>query len=146
VHDGLGRAISTWTGTDDTGWSDTSAPGSNTNMTQVSANQYDGGAFGDSTLTQTTLFPGGGLPNRVTQTLYDFRDRPTYAETGVGGAAGTHQPITNFQYDNLNERTDVTVYDGDGTASLTMQLAATKSPSTGRSITPPTTTCTTART
>ena len=61
----------------------------------VSQNVYDGGNVGDSTLTQQTLFPRDGSPNRVNQFFWDWRDRPVAGKWGVQASEtdGTHRPI-----------------------------------------------------
>ena len=66
VYDDLGRVVSEWIGTDDTPTSGTWSPSNTvgTNMTMVLANQYDGGNVGDSNLTQTTQYGGGGEPEQ----------------------------------------------------------------------------------
>ena len=49
---GLNRAVSSWVGTDDTGWTQTDPSGggaSGNNMRKVSENEYDGGASATAT-------------------------------------------------------------------------------------------------
>jgi YD repeat-containing protein len=119
AYDSLGRAAAVFTGTSNTGYVSPASPGSN--LTEITSYQYDNNGVGDGNLTQTTQYPGTG-PNRVTQTAYDFRDRATVSEQGVGAATGTHPPVTVTAYDNLDEAITVQVYDGD-IASLTSQPA-----------------------
>jgi YD repeat-containing protein len=119
VHDGLGRVVSTWVGTNDTPASGWWSPDNNTapaNMVEVSANVYDNGGVGDGDLTQSTSFPGGGAAPRVTQYFYDWRDRAVATKQGVQAseADGTHRPIFYVQYDNLGEIVSREQYDGDG--------------------------------
>src|SRR5262249_28449036 len=107
VYDSLDRVVSSWVGTDDTPASGAWSPSNNTapsNMVEVSANVYDNGGVGDSNLTQTTDFPGGGAAPRVTQDFYDWRDRPVAEEYGVQAAedSTTHRPIYYDTYDNLD--------------------------------------------
>jgi RHS repeat-associated protein len=119
VYDGLGRVVSTWVGTNDTPASGFWSPDNNTppaNMVQTTANVYDNGGVGDSNLTQMTAFPAGGAAPRDTQSFYDWRDRQVAAKAGVQATEDTttHRPITNTTYDNLNEATSRSQYDGDG--------------------------------
>src|SRR5262249_7809953 len=106
VHDGLGRVVSTWVGTNDTpasgDWSPTNTT-SPPNTVQVRANVYDGGGVGDSLLTQVTAMPGGSAANRVTQSYYDWRDRLVATKSGVQGSedTSTHRPIFYRELDNL---------------------------------------------
>src|SRR5262245_9722412 len=68
VHDGQGRVVSEWVGTDDTPttgfWSPTNTAG--TNLVKVREYEYDGGGVGDGNLTKITAYPGGSAANRVT--------------------------------------------------------------------------------
>src|SRR5262249_49599121 len=119
VHDGLGRTVSTWVGTNDTPGSGYWSPTNNTspaNMVQVTANVYDGGGVGDSLLTQATAMPGGSAANRVTQYAYDWRDRLVASKAGVQTTedTSTHRPISYRELDNLGEVTAQEQYDGDG--------------------------------
>jgi RHS repeat-associated protein len=104
VYDGLDRVVSTWVGTADA------------NLVQVDANEYDSGGVGDGNLTQATQFPGGTAAPRVTQTFFDWRDRPVASKSGVQGGedTATHRPITYTEYDNLDESVAQELYDGDG--------------------------------
>ena len=119
VYDGLGRVVSTWVGTNDTSASGFWSPTNNTppaNMVETTASVYDNGGVGDSNLTQTTQFPGGGADPRVTQYFYDWRDRLVAEKDGVQSTEDTttHRPIIYTTYDNLNEATSRSQYDGDG--------------------------------
>jgi RHS repeat-associated protein len=118
VHDGLGRTISLWVGTNDTPtatWSPTNN-NSPANMVQMVGYQYDGGGVGDSDLTQITKYPGGSAANRVTNQYFDWRDRLVATKDGVQASEndGTHRPIIYNTYDNLDEVTEVQRFDGDG--------------------------------
>ena len=64
VYDGLGRVVSTWVGTNDTGATHTNPAGSGSpnNMIEVSAEQYDNGGVGDGNLTQETTTPTPAPP------------------------------------------------------------------------------------
>jgi YD repeat-containing protein len=76
VFDGQGRKISTWVGTDDTPESGSWSPTNNTspsNMVETESFVYDGGNPGDSDLTQTTQYPGGGATDRVADYWYNWR-------------------------------------------------------------------------
>ena len=77
-YNGLGYAASTWVGTNDTGWTATSAGG---NMVEVSENVYDNGGVGDGNLTQVTYFPGGSAAPRLTAVLLRLA-RPAGGDQG----------------------------------------------------------------
>jgi RHS repeat-associated protein len=120
VYDGRGDVLNTWVGTNDTPangqeWS----PSNNTspaNMTETTAYVYDNGGVGDDNLTQMTQYPGGGAAPRVTQYFFDWRDRQVADKDGVSASEndGTNRPIYYTTYDNLNEATSQSQYDGDG--------------------------------
>jgi uncharacterized delta-60 repeat protein/RHS repeat-associated protein len=119
VYDGLGRVLSTWVGTNDTPTSGEWSPTNNgapCNMVQVTANVYDNGGVGDSNLTQVTQMPGGSAANRVCQYFFDWRDRLVASKCGVQGTedSTTNRPIVYTTYDNLDEVTSTSQYDGDG--------------------------------
>jgi RHS repeat-associated protein len=123
VYDGLGRVISTWTGTNDSGATDQDPSGGgdpNNNMTQLSLNVYDGsgdvGGVGNSNLTQVTQFPNDGTPDRVTQNYYDWRNRLVATKAGVQSSEDTttHRPIIYTEYNNLSQPIAQEQYDGDG--------------------------------
>jgi YD repeat-containing protein len=125
VYDSLGRPISDWVGTNDTSMMGDWSPMNNmspANMVQLRSYQYDNGMVGDSNLTQVTDSPGLGQPDRVTQTWYDWRDRPVATKAGVQASEndGTHRPIVVTTYDNLDEAIQTQQYDGDG---VTPQIA-----------------------
>jgi RHS repeat-associated protein len=118
VHDGLGRTVSVWVGTNDSPaatWSPTNN-NSPANMVQTVGYQYDGGGVGDSDLTQETDYPGGSQANRVTNFYFDWRDRLVASKQGVQASEndGTHRPILYYTFDNLDEVTEVQRFDGDG--------------------------------
>lgn len=118
VRDGVGRVVSEWVGTDDTPtsgfWSPTNTTG--TNLVKVSEYEYDGGGVGDSNLTTVTEFPGGGATNRVTETLFDWRNRVVAIKSGVETteSTGVNRPLVTYTYDNLGQVTLTQMYDGDG--------------------------------
>jgi RHS repeat-associated protein len=125
VYDSLGRAVSSWVGTNDTPPSGEWSPSNNgapANMVQVSASAYDGGGVGDGDLTQLTQYPGLGAAARVSQNWYDWRDRVVASKDGVQGSEsdGTNRPIMVTTYDNRNEVTQTQRYSGDG---VTPQVA-----------------------
>src|SRR5207248_2603948 len=70
---------------------------------------------GNSDLTQLTLHPGLSQADRVTQFLYDFRDRQVVEKESVQASEGstTHRPIFYTVYDNMDEATRMYRYDGD---------------------------------
>ena len=121
LYDGLDRPVSTYVGTNDSTtngqpWSPGNAA-SASNMVLVSRNQYDGNGVGDGNLTQTTLYPDShAADNRVTQNVYDWRDRLVATKSGVQASEDTttHRPIYYYDLDNLDEVTAVSQYDGDG--------------------------------
>jgi RHS repeat-associated protein len=104
VYDGLSRIVETDVGTSDD------------NLVMTTQSVYDNGGVGDSNRTQFTQFPGGGADPRVTQNYYDWRDRLVAEKDGVqtNETDGTHRPIMYSTYDNLNEPTSRSQYDGDG--------------------------------
>ncbi len=116
--DGFGRVVSEWVGTDDvptTGyWSVTNLAG--TDMVKVAEYEYDGGGVGDGNLTKATAYPGLGAAPRVTQTWFDWRDRPVAVKASVEAAeaADVNRPITYTGHDNLGEVLSTERYDGDG--------------------------------
>ncbi len=139
VYDGLGRATSVWIGTNDAGATDSDPTGNHApgnNMIEVSANVYDGGGTGDSTLTQTTQYPHGtndtANPPRVRNMYYDWRDRLVYTKDGYQGSnedTSTHRPITYVTYDNLDEVTSTQRYDGDTINTVMFQNGVPQAPS-----------------
>jgi RHS repeat-associated protein len=111
VFDLRGLMESVWTGTNDTGAtsvhpSGDGAPGNN--MVTVMLNQYDEGSDGgNGNLTESRAPVDGDNDNdRVTQFVYDFRDR----RTQVKRHDGTRLLIDVSAYDNLNRVTLVTGY------------------------------------
>jgi RHS repeat-associated protein len=128
VYDGLSRIVSTWVGTNDTPGTGQWSPSNNTapsNMIQLTANIYDnntlGGAtqVGDGNLTQQIVSAGGSAPARVTESYFDWRDRPVASKQGVQASEDTttHRPIVYVTYDNLDQVVTQQQYDGD---SVTM--------------------------
>ena len=145
VYDGLGRVVSTWVGTNDTGatHSNPAGSGSPNNMIEVSAEQYDNGGVGDGNLTRMTVFPDSSTADaRVTEYAYDWRDRLVATKSGVQSSedSSTGRPIIINTLDNLGEVTAVSEYDGDGvtlsttapSASLLRAYVATAYDSQGR--------------
>ena len=123
IYDGLSRLVSTWIGTDDSttdGYKWTPANGSgSSNMTQVTANEYDNGGVGNGNLTKSTLLPGGGASPRVTQNFYDWRNRLVATKAGASATPSTedasvNRPLSFTDYDNLGRVIGQGVYDGDG--------------------------------
>lgn len=131
-YDSLGRAVSIWVGTDDTPtsgpWSVSNLTG--TNMTKVAEYEYDGGGVGDGNLTEVTQIPGGGAADRVTQTFYDWRNRPVAVKSGVEGSESTsvNRPIQYVDYDNLNQVVTTRLFDGD-TVSISSTADVPDAPS-----------------
>ncbi len=119
VYDGLGRTVSMWLGTNDTGAVNGDPTGGGTsgnNMQKVSENVYDNGGVGDGNLTQMTQYPGGSAASRVSQMYYDWRDRQVAGKTAVEGsesASDNTHFISYTDYDNLGEATAQSTYDGD---------------------------------
>ena len=133
-YDGLGRPVSEWVGTDDvptTGyWSVTNLAG--TDMVKVRDYEYDGGGMGDSDLTRATEYPGLGAAARVTQTWFDWRDRPVATKSGVEASESTsvNRPLSYAQYDNLGGVVSSEVYDGDA-VTITMAAGVPQRPAAG---------------
>jgi len=106
VYDGLGRVMSTWKGTDNTGWSHTNPAGSGSpnNMLKVSENIYDNGGVGDSNLTESRdVFGAGGSDFYATKYTYDFRNRMT-------GMRRPDKTAAAYTLDNLGQQTIVEGY------------------------------------
>ncbi|HZL35109.1 MAG TPA: hypothetical protein VFC78_07355, partial [Tepidisphaeraceae bacterium] len=131
VSDNLNRQVSQWTGTDDTTgvtgeWSPTNQ--GSANLLDIQDNYYDStgttSGIGDSNLTFTIQHPdNNSADDRVTQNLYDGRDREVASKDGVRMSSGTpyptgetdgvHRPIVYSVLDNLGEVSRVYQYDGD---------------------------------
>jgi YD repeat-containing protein len=113
TYDGLGRVVDTYVGTDDSGfW----GGGGSSNMVRVSEDQYDDNGVGDGDLTRETQYPDANpADDRVTQTAYDWRDRPVATKSGVQSSEDTttHRPIVYEDLDNLGQVIAVWQYDGD---------------------------------
>jgi YD repeat-containing protein len=119
TYDGFDRAIGSWVGTNATTSDGNPFNGNNAgtgnNMVELESDVYDNGGAGDSNVTTTTDYPGGGQPNRITQTAYDWRDRPVASESGIAtGDTTTPRSIAYTTYDNLDEPTERDTYDGTG--------------------------------
>lgn len=92
--------------------------------TGLTAGLSDLPGMGDSNLSQVTAHPGASQADRVSQMLYDYRDRPVFTKQALkmssgypspsGETDGVHRPATYTVYDNLNEATGVYQYDADG--------------------------------
>lgn len=65
----------------------------------------------DSTVTASL----SDVENRISQTVYDWRDRPIIS-LPPAGTGSTRSPFRVTTYDNLNRPTEVALYDGTGTA------------------------------
>jgi RHS repeat-associated protein len=118
VYDALGRVSSTWIGTDDMPTSGLFAPDNltGTNMVQLSEYEYDHGGVGDGNLTRSIQIPGGGLDDRVTDYLYDWRNRTVAVKAGEESTTedtDLNRAISYTEYDNLNHAIAQYVYDGD---------------------------------
>lgn len=106
VYDGLGRAVSTWKGTDNTGWTQTNPAGSggSNNMVKVSENIYDNGGIGDSNVTESrSVFGSGGSDFYATKYQYDFRNRMT-------DRRGADKVASKYTLDNLGQQTTIEYY------------------------------------
>ena len=110
VIDSRNNPIKVYVGTDDTGATDSDPTGggaAGNNMVIVTQSEFDGGtAGGDNNLTTLTQYVDAST-TRVTQLLYDWRDR----RTDIDGEVDFYQKVC---YDNLNrvvrtERFDTTV-------------------------------------
>lgn len=116
VYDGLGRVASTWVGTDDEPTSGYWSPGnrSGTNLTLVSANEYDAGGIGEGNLTAITNYPGGVAAPQITRQWFDWRNRLIIQKQGsdASGPAGTRRPTTYYTYDNAGHVLSTEQFDG----------------------------------
>ena len=56
-----------------------------------------------------------GAADRVTETLFDWRNRAVAVKSGVEASesTGVNRPLVVTTYDNLNQVTQTQVYDGD---------------------------------
>src|SRR5262249_40548776 len=123
-YDGLDRVVSQWIGTSDHPTLGDWSPDNNTapaNMVMVASYEYDGGNVGDGDITRIIQPAGGSAPTRVTQIYYDWRDRPVAGKAGVQASENdnTHRPLVYVDYDNLDEVTALSQYDGDGVTVTT---------------------------
>ena len=104
VYDGLGRVVSVWKGTNNTGWTQTDPSGggaTGNNMMEVSSNVYDNGTVGDSNLTASTQYSGSA--SYGTDYTYDWRDR-------MVAVRGPDNIVTKYTLDNLGEQTETDTY------------------------------------
>ena len=132
VYDDMNRELSRWVGLDDTptsgAWSPSNTTG--TDLVKVSQKEYDGGGIGDGNVTKVTQYPGGGAADRVTQTWFDWRNRPVVTKGGVESSEATdvNRPINYLDYNNLNQVTMARSFDGD-TVSITTTSGVPNAPS-----------------
>ncbi len=120
-YDQLGRTSSVWVGTNDNA--------DNTNMAKVASYEYDNGGIGDSNVTRTISYPTGIYDKQVTQTWYDWRDRPIAVKTGIQtGTVNTinqsendsvHRSLAYMTYNDLNQVISSLIFDGDNLNSST---------------------------
>ncbi|MGA2502327.1 MAG: hypothetical protein ABSH20_31680, partial [Tepidisphaeraceae bacterium] len=128
VLDDLGRTLSTWVGTNDSGATAADPTGNHAtgnNMVKVSEDQYDNGGVGDGNLTRAIVFPNGNTGERATLYYYDWRDRLVETKSGVTYTDSAYtttateyttdntHPISFTIYDNLDEAIETRAYDGD---------------------------------
>jgi RHS repeat-associated protein len=126
-HDGLGRQVATYVGTDDSTtdtlkWTPENASTSS-NMTLIATQEYDYGGVGNGNLTSTTQYPGGSADPRTTEYAFDWRNRLVITKAGATDAPGSedssvNRPLTYTDYDNLGRAIAQSVYDGDGVSIL----------------------------
>ncbi|HUO09004.1 MAG TPA: RHS repeat-associated core domain-containing protein [Phycisphaerae bacterium] len=134
TYDGLGRATGTWMGTVSEPISSYIAPSVPGNEIQLTANQYDGGNVGDSTLTQVTQYlDGTGTNTRVNAMYYDWRDRLVAIKRGISTSESdsVHRPIIIYNLDTQGQALTTCQYDGDG-------LTVSVDPWSGASVSDPT--------
>ena len=122
VFDAIGRASSTWIGTDDVpasgNWSPTNISGAN--MIQIVSYQYDGGsAGGNSNRTKEIRYVTDDQESnaRVTELKYDARDRLVFvvdAEPYNGNALYSRVELDHFGRVTKTERH----YDANGNSSF----------------------------
>jgi hypothetical protein len=103
VFDGLGRAIKSYVGLDDTGATESDPTGggaSGNDMVLVSESEFDSGNDGgDGLLTKSTQHVDSST-NRITTFAYDWRGRRTSVD-------GEEEQYTEYTYDNLDRVTRV---------------------------------------
>ena len=105
VIDGLGRTVSTWEGTNDSG--------ATNNMVETTADTYDNGGGGDSNLTQEIDYASSSSED-ITDNFYDWRDRLIITAVGVPASGSpTDQTITVNTLDNDGEQVATSEYNGD---------------------------------
>jgi RHS repeat-associated protein len=114
-----GWVLSTWVGTDNTGYTPSDPTGggaAGNNMVQLVANVYDGGsAGGDGNLTQTTQY-ASATDTLVTTYGYDFRNRKTYTD-------GEIDFYEAYIYDNVSRLIQTQRYDTTSSGKLVAQSA-----------------------
>jgi len=121
-YDGLKRLTGEWVGTNDSTvdrrkWNLTNGSAL-ANMMQVTKYKYDNGEIGNSLLTSITQYAGGGLPEQVTQNVYDWRGRIVITKLGASPSLtdeglGVNRSLFYMEYDNLGRVTSRRLYDGD---------------------------------
>jgi RHS repeat-associated protein len=115
----MGWVLSTWVGTDNTGYTPSDPTGggaTGNNMVQLVANSYDGGsAGGDGNLTETTQY-ASATDTRVTTYGYDFRDRKIYTD----GEINFYEAYT---YDNVSRLIQTDRYDTTSSGNLISRSA-----------------------
>ena len=126
VFDGLGRTVSTWEGTNDTGALDANPSNSHTapnDMREVSENHYDGTSIvldgvGDSNVTQQISFVNASTSSEcITDNWFDWRNRLIVTKDSVPPPSGldtTNEPLRVEVLDNLGEEVASYEYTGDG--------------------------------
>ncbi len=116
-YDIRNRAVSSWIGTNDTGWPTT---GGSNNMVQISATDYDNGSmYGPGLVTKQTVYPDGATTpatGRVTTFLYDNDRRRKVTINPL-------PPHIVTDYDAANRPIYVAAYKGTG-ATLTASTLA----------------------
>ena len=117
VHDGLGRAVSEWIGTDDTpttgNWSPTNLTG--TNIVKVREYEYDGGGVGDGNRDEGDRVSrrlGRGTRHADVVRLAQPR-RGSQARRRGSESTSLNRPLVYSDLDNLGEVTKTRVYDAD---------------------------------
>lgn len=123
--DAMDRATSTWIGTSDAGFINSST--THSNLVKILETEYDGGSInsgdvGDSNITKTTLIPGGLAANRMTAMRYDWRNRMVLQHIGVTSDTSINSPIRYCTFDNLDRCTELRVYDGDGITIASLNI------------------------
>jgi RHS repeat-associated protein/uncharacterized delta-60 repeat protein len=76
--------------------------GVGSSLTTVATYEYDHNGVGNGNVTKSTAIPGGGAADRITQSFYDWRDRPILTVSGNADVLAT-TPSTYLKYDNLGQ-------------------------------------------